>query len=113
MSGDHTKKAKDSQNLEPIQGYIMRASPQLRTFHGRIQGLTKPYSPKPKPEEFFNQSTLRVKMVSTIHIFLTLAVAMSASAFRFRVYSNGGCDHSSPADATWPPNNVGPYVCLA
>jgi hypothetical protein len=41
-------------------------------------------------------------------IFLTLAIAMNASAFRFRVYSNGGCDHGSPADATFPPNDLNP-----
>ncbi|KAF8171139.1 hypothetical protein BJ912DRAFT_121345 [Pholiota molesta] len=33
---------------------------------------------------------------------------MADVAFIYRYYNNGGCDHSSPANATFPENGVNP-----
>jgi hypothetical protein len=50
-----------------------------------------------------------MKLISTAVFFAIVQVA-AALDYHWRVYDNGGCDHSSPANQMFPPNPNAPYV---
>jgi hypothetical protein len=43
-----------------------------------------------------------MKFAFTAFFLATVQLAL-AQDFHWRLYSNGGCDHNSPASATFPP----------
>ncbi|KAF7364456.1 hypothetical protein MSAN_01106800 [Mycena sanguinolenta] len=44
----------------------------------------------------------------TVSALLALTQVAMAQDFLWRLYNNGGCDHSSPASATFPPDPDAP-----
>ncbi|KAJ7232292.1 hypothetical protein C8J57DRAFT_286965 [Mycena rebaudengoi] len=48
-----------------------------------------------------------MKLISTAVFFAIVQVAVALD-YHWRVYANGGCDHSSPANQTFPPNPNAP-----